>query len=527
MIKQTFMKKIVIALTLSALVVSCINKEDEMSCEKEHISGVVARVSDFSVESAQDTKTILTQEGSNAPTFAWRAGDVIGVVPMDGVTFQSNYVINEIGENPRHASFDGGEWALKEGMSYSSYYPYREGIFTSDDKISFSFEGQTQNGNNNLTHIGDYDFMYANTTSATGGHATFDFKHLISLTRLELMLPAGRYNRVELSSNCDWFANAGILSLSDGHFESEESVPTMVIELNNCELQENGILAVWFAMAPTDILAGRTVKIQVDSDTFTYSGQIDVPCTLVAGKAYSFSCSEFSFEESHVISATIEYTAIKLKLLQSTNASETQVRVTMNGTTGTPRRWNTSGYVSTSYTRLSPNTTYLFNIDYLDDNNKIRYTKNVYIKTKTTDLSYLLVYGNSGDIKYIPLQTAEERIDFHGEAASQVNWFYEKVLLFRGGDKNYYFYFWIDSPYYMGYPIPSFWDMGTYSVECGEVPYYETGAIYYHNGVTGVTSGTLTKSSTSQWKSVYHFEGVTEYKNLGDNYYLLHFVEKF
>lgn len=259
--------------------------------ENEQFDGsesVIATAKDFVTDEA--TRTVITQSGSDAPAFAWKEGDVIGIIPMNGKTVQSNYEIAEIGSNPKNATFDGGVWALKEGKEYAAYYPFNEQIARSGDNLEFSFLSQTQSANNSLAHLGAYDYMYASAVVPAAEKAQFDFEHKISLVRLPLTVPKeDTFTKVVLESSENWFATGASLKLSDGTMTATENAKSATINLSNIEVAANGVLTVWFAMLPTSALDGKTLSVKLFGGEETFTGEITGITVFAAGNAYSYA----------------------------------------------------------------------------------------------------------------------------------------------------------------------------------------------------------------------------------------------
>ena len=284
------MKKLIYVAVCLAALMACSKKQGlvQVTEQTNGSETVLATANDFVAVGA--TKTDITQSGSDAPEFAWKTGDVIGIIPMNNETIQSNYKVSEIGSNPKQATFDGGVWALKEGKEYAAYYPFKKEALVSNESIEFSFLGQTQSANNSLEHLGAYDYMYASTVVPQSGNAQFDFEHKISLVRLQLTVPtADTYTKVVLESSASWFASGASLKLSDGTMTATETVKYTTINLNNIEVSDNGIIALWFAMLPTNALIGETLSVKLFGNENTYTGEITGFSTLTAGNAYSYA----------------------------------------------------------------------------------------------------------------------------------------------------------------------------------------------------------------------------------------------
>lgn len=286
------MKRLMYAAACVAVLAAC-TKEQATVQENEQLNGsesVIATAKDFVMDGT--TKTVITQSGSEAPAFAWKEGDVIGIIPMNGKTVQSNYEIAEIGSDPKTAVFDGGVWALKEGKEYAAYYPFNEQIARSGDNLEFTFLGQTQSANNSLAHLGAYDYMYASSVVPAAGKAQFDFNHKISLVRLQLTVPkADTFTKAVLESEENWFATGASLKLSDGTMTATETVKSATINLNNISVAANGVLTVWFATLPTSALSGQTLSIKLFGSENTCTGEITGLTALTAGSAYSYAAT--------------------------------------------------------------------------------------------------------------------------------------------------------------------------------------------------------------------------------------------
>lgn len=290
------MKKILLVVVAVAAITACgktIETPENLQPGSPESTGIMASAPDFLM--GAQTKTSISQTGTDSPAFAWKEGDVIGVVPMNAETVQSNYRIKEIGQNPRQASFDGGVWALKEGKAYAAYYPFQKQAAVSNESVEISFMGQKQSGNGSLDHLGDYDVMYASSITPENGSACFEFKHLVSLVRLQLSLPAGTYSNVLVESNLQgWFAMEAALDLSNGKMTASSSSSFVDIGLDDIVLESDGVLEVWFATVPTDLLNNLKVNVFATCKSCEYRGTAGPFSTLEAGMAYSYSIDEMT-----------------------------------------------------------------------------------------------------------------------------------------------------------------------------------------------------------------------------------------
>lgn len=276
------MKKITTIFFAAAAVLSC-SKSANLS-QVETAKGVVAVAKDF--EGA--TKTAITTGGS----FAWAEGDVIGVVPMDAKTFQTNYEVKAVGTDPKSASFDGGAWALKEGKSYAAYYPCQSIVLTSEGTAAVSFTGQEQAANNSTAHLGAYDYMYAQAVSPAAGTATFAFQHQVSLVKVTLPVQAdGVYVGLTLSCEDNVFAKNATLSIADGSLAAGDVLSNISLSLNELDLKANDNLEAYLIVLPTTAVNGKALSATLVSSEGTQTSY-NITTTVSAfeaGKAYALA----------------------------------------------------------------------------------------------------------------------------------------------------------------------------------------------------------------------------------------------
>lgn len=301
-----------------AFAVSCTNSAlSPVQDEK----AVVGRVPAF--EYARMSTKGLSSSGDGLLAFNWDLGEVVGVVPMNNKTVQTNFIVRSVGEDPSQAIFDGGDWGVREGRKYVAYYPFVTDLVASDASVSYSFLGQKQSFNDNTSHLNDYSVMYAAAQSPADGQALFSFEHKISLLRLDITVPAdGVYKKAVVTSDAAWFAASGALSLADGKFSSTSPAREAVLDVDNVTVSKGGILTLWMAVCPTEAVAGKSFRVSViDNLNTTYSAKItDTPSAFEAGKVYVLTASVRP--ESKVF-YTLDTTDPKLKSTASGSSSYT------------------------------------------------------------------------------------------------------------------------------------------------------------------------------------------------------------
>lgn len=283
-------------LLAAAAVLSCVKEElkqeegnDPVVQEEETLQGIVASAQDFEII----TKTSVSTSGK----FSWKEGDVIGIVPTDEKTYQTNFEVKTIGEDPKKASFDGGAWKLKDGKEYAAYYPCQYVVLTSEGAAEMDMSGQSQSGNNSLDNFGAYDFMYAPAVTPQDGSATFYFKHKVSLVRIVVPVTvAGNYTKLTLKADKACFGQKALMSLSDGTLTTTSASSRMELALEGVNLSKGEELVAWMSVLPIKGLASykfNAILTTADNNEVSYNVSCSVD-EFVAGKAYSLEAERKS-----------------------------------------------------------------------------------------------------------------------------------------------------------------------------------------------------------------------------------------
>lgn len=276
-------------LALAALMVSCVAELD--TTPEVDITTVRCTISRIDVEEdfatgILDTLTATKATFSNS-NFLWSAGDKIGIVPNTGAQI---YFEVDNGAGTSTASFDGGDWAMKSTGTFYAYYPLYPDIFLSKDHVSVSYTGQTQSGNNNNLHTGDYWTLYTEGTTAVGNALNFSFNHLTSFFKTYVTVPAGTYTKITFSAPTEVF-------IKDGYFDLSAQTPTIVgttmtdelcLDLQNVTFADETELTGYLVLAPVDITGVPiTVTVYKDGEP-AYEYTLTKANPMVAAKTYAF-----------------------------------------------------------------------------------------------------------------------------------------------------------------------------------------------------------------------------------------------
>lgn len=146
---------------------------------------------------AEDTRASI-ELGAGQIDFAWEETDTVGIFPNQGSQAYFD-MFSSAGSN--YAQFEGGGWALKGNgeYSYSAYFPY-EFDTHSLAQISWSFDGQEQQGNGDYQHLSRYQYLASGTVVPENGALKFNLKRMESVMMFRLTMPASKeYARMRVS----------------------------------------------------------------------------------------------------------------------------------------------------------------------------------------------------------------------------------------------------------------------------------------------------------------------------------------
>ena len=209
-----------------------------------------------------ETKATLDQSGDNAISFTWETVDTVGIYPNTGAQV---FFSMENGAGTNVADFDGGGWALKQGSTYSCYYPFIGNMYLKREAIPVSFAGQTQSGTSSF--VGVRWYLASEGTSSVSGALRFTFQMLNTIIRIKpIGLPAGAYTKLSLTVDDPLFVQEGTFGLEDMSITGKTYSNTLEIALDDFSLASettdaNPVL-VYLTSAPVD-LSGKKVTVRV------------------------------------------------------------------------------------------------------------------------------------------------------------------------------------------------------------------------------------------------------------------------
>lgn len=285
------------ALCVPFLMMSC-NDTSELANEGNNMK-VFFTVDEF--ESTSATRT--TVDPTNNYAITWASGDAIGIFPREG--YQEPFVIptDQIGQS--NASFDGGYWALKEGLTYNAYYPFDKANFESAEmktKIPVTYLGQEQDGT--TCGIGAYDYTYSDWTEATSGSVNFKFHHIGVFAIFTLKYPAtATYTKLTLSANTAIIPTTGTYDLTaeEVNFVADNDglASFISLTLKNCS-GTAGETGMFYMMLPPMDLSGSKLALTLTNSEGTSQSYSLESFNAVKGTKYELACELTSYYKDGV-----------------------------------------------------------------------------------------------------------------------------------------------------------------------------------------------------------------------------------
>ena len=362
---------------------SCNSDYDvQQNTENTAIDKVSLSVDDYVFD--DDTRTALEYTGSKI-SFAWDEDEVIGIFPIQPTTNAQAYQrLERKEESGTSSTFDGAGWALMRGHTYAAYYPYQNLLNSvSYESIPVNMNGQRQNGNSNIQHIGDkYDYMYAVCDVPATGNVNFKFNHVASIAVLQLTMPkAATWRMLTLvnSESKSVFVRKGNMNVATGEVTATVKAPDIQLALDNIKTTAaDEVLTLFMSVLPTT--TGDMLLTVTDDEGVVYTASVST-YSFEAGKAYRIKASPVVVENNSYIGLNNGYEYVDLGLKSGLKWATMNIGAVTAVDRGTYFAWGeTEGY------------------DEMDESNLINYTTTGdYTKTQFSwaTYKYCMGYENS------------------------------------------------------------------------------------------------------------------------------------
>ena len=265
---------------------ACSNYEAiDLQKEGDLVEKVIFEVLPIKDGDTVDTKASAIPDGSIV-NFAWEATDTVGIYPDRGAQV---YFVTEGNAGSSSISFDGGGWALKNGSSYSSYYPFVGDVYLERDNIPVSFVGQKQVGITSPFDGARY-FLATEPTTSSNGILRFSYNTLNTIINVNATLPAGTYTNISLIADEPLFVEEGTYSLSDREIVGKTYSNTLSMDLEDVTLTQQATIPIYIMSAPVK-LKDKNVMVRITSESGSIYKCSKTPSkNYEAGTRYGLTC---------------------------------------------------------------------------------------------------------------------------------------------------------------------------------------------------------------------------------------------
>ncbi|NDV84242.1 fimbrillin family protein [Bacteroides sp. 51] len=231
-----------------------------------------------SLDKAKTRMSYEELDGEGGIKVRWTETDVLKLFPVDYSAALGTYTIvpGSIENDGKTATFTGPEIGedghyVMIGSSTGSKMP------NNDDGYNFKIDylGQEQAANDDMGHLGCYDFIISGVDISGGTFSNMDFNHeFSSVFEFELTgLPQGTYNEFIMTSN----DTEGILHTTSYEGSKLEYTDEFPVQLADIVPDEDGTLTIWvmlpvayYVSEPT-FKAGTLTLAVTDADGITYT----------------------------------------------------------------------------------------------------------------------------------------------------------------------------------------------------------------------------------------------------------------
>lgn len=201
-------------LSLAASILLSCQTEDKLNQEVGPMVNVTCAIQDFL--GGMTTRTVYSQDESGVK-IAWHESDRIAVFPSEGSAVDFTISKEDVGKEK--ATFTGGFFMPREGVSYYAIYPFVKTMLEdgqSLNQVTLDYEDVVISEWGGMDHLSQNDFMYAGPCVVNKQYElVFDFKHLNSLMLLKVKLPAdASYSRFDLSDLDNQLIDRATIDLS-------------------------------------------------------------------------------------------------------------------------------------------------------------------------------------------------------------------------------------------------------------------------------------------------------------------------
>ena len=276
---------ILLSLFSAFAAVSC---SDNLSEQLVWEDGVMATLPGY--DEMAETRVTFTDSFSK---FYWSNGDCIGVC-HSSASSNGTAAFTLLKGGGTTGNFINDSFSLLANTDYYAFYPFTAGVTASSFPVDL--EGQVQTANNEMDHLGKFNYMSTKFTTDDNGKSSFTFANIGSIIQLHFTADKEEtYQSLSITSGGNPFTVRASYNLTDGTITSKSSKATF-----NVSFGEEGIhvyndesVVISAVVLPED-LSQSTLTFSIKNKEGTIVKEMEF-----AGYAFSRGKLYHFYEEVH------------------------------------------------------------------------------------------------------------------------------------------------------------------------------------------------------------------------------------
>jgi hypothetical protein len=268
---------------LQAFVLAAVSCSDKLTDQSPWDNGVMASIPGY-----EDAHATRVRFNNGLSVFYWTNGDCIGVCRNAGsANGTAAFTLLKGGETI--GNFINDAFSLLPNSEYYAFYPFVAG--TTATVFPINLANQTQTANNDVSHIGAFNYMATNFTTDDNGKASFTFANIGAVIQLHFTADAeDTYQSLSITSSGTPFTIRADYNLTNGTYTSQGSYDTFRVSFGEGGMHVyNGESVVISAVILPDDLSQSTLTFAVKNVSGAVVKEFDLAgYTFSSGKLYHF-----------------------------------------------------------------------------------------------------------------------------------------------------------------------------------------------------------------------------------------------
>jgi hypothetical protein len=268
---------------LQAFVLAAVSCSDKLTNQSPWDNGVMASIPGY--EDAHATRVRFT---NGLDVFYWTNGDCIGVCRNAGsANGTAAFTLLKGGETI--GNFINDAFSLLPNSEYYAFYPFVAG--TTANVFPINLANQTQTSNNDVSHIGAFNYMATSFTTDDNGKASFTFSNIGAVIQLHFTADNEEtYQSLSITSSGTPFTIRANYNLTNGTYTSDGSYDTFRVLFGEDGMHVyNGENVVITAVVLPDDLSQSTLTFSIKNKAGAVVKEMDLAgYAFASGKLYHF-----------------------------------------------------------------------------------------------------------------------------------------------------------------------------------------------------------------------------------------------